>query len=466
MPHHRLILALFTLFGFALVMTAAAQEGVPPTAVPTFTATPTRFALEARYTLPITSDVSYVIQVRDTLDQVAAGFDIQLACLFETNDLTGREIIQPGQQIVISASCPAYDGVLPVANPRLDAPGRTGEDGTYAVRPNDTLDTIAQQLNVSVVALQLVNDIEDPNRIRAGDFLVIPEDAPPYGTFPAIEDETLEERQARGGAGSTTYVVQPNDTLDTIGQALDVSVEQLRQVNNITNPLNLQPGFALVIPADPAPYGVFPAIDSDANTRTEARLASGELQGERYVVQPNDTLDTIAQAFGVSVVAIRQANEIDSALDLRPGRVLVIPADAPPYGIFPSIGEPAGSQVAAGREYVIQPGDTLDHIAALFNVDTLCLIERNGVEIDPRFIRAGQVVGIPADCPPYAGFDFVPENPPTQVQPAPRATQSQDAVDAPPVEATPTPTFTVTSEAETADDSATEEPQATEEVAG
>jgi LysM repeat protein len=454
MPRKVLILSLFVFIGLIVGITFA-QEGGEPADLPGFTATPTRFPLEARYTLPITSDVTYTVQVRDTLDQVAAGFDIQLLCLFETNELTGGEIIQPGDQILISASCPAYDGVLEVENPRTDAPGRTGEDGTYAVRQNDTLDTIAQALDVSVVALQEANNLENPNRLSIGDILTIPEDAPPYGTFPSLEDETLEERQTRGGEDSTTYVIQPNDTLDTIGQALDVSVEQLRQVNQIENVLLLQPGFTLVIPADPAPYGTFPALDNETNQETQTRLNNGELRGEEYVVQPNDTLDTIAQEFGVSVIAIREANEIDSALDLRPGTVLVIPADAPPYGIVPSSGEPAGSQIAAGREYIIQPGDTLDHIAAQFNVDTLCLIERNGVE-DPRFIYVGQIVGIPADCPEYTGFDVVPDTPPTQIPAVPRATQAAPTAEGV-VDATATPTVTV--EAEESDD-------VTEEAAG
>lgn len=468
MPRNGLIaiLVMMLVIGLSIGVTLSAQQDLP-TAQPEVTITPTRFPLEARYTLPITSDVSYSIQPRDTLDGVAAGFDIQLACLFQTNELTGAEIIQPGQQILISASCPAYDGVIVVQNPRTDAPGRTGEDGKYAVRPNDTLETIAQALDVSVVSLQVANNLDDPNRIFAGRILTIPEDAPPYGVFPSLEDETLEERQTRGGADATTYVVQPNDTLDTIGQALDVSVEQLRQVNKIENPLNLQPGFTLVIPANPAAYGTFPAIDDDTNQQTQRRLDSGDLRGETYIVQQNDTLDTIAQAFGVSVVAIRQANEIDSALDLNPGRVLVIPADAPPYGIFPSNNEPAGSQIAAGREYILQPGDTLDQIAAQFNVDTLCLIERNGIE-DPRFIYAGQLVGIPSDCPAYVGFDFVPDTPPTQIQPASRSTQAGDSAAAtatlPAFTLTPTPSLTATEEA--VGDAETEEPQATEEAAG
>jgi len=113
----------------------------------------------------------------------------------------------------------------------------------------------------------------------------------------------------------------------------------------------------------------------------------------------------------VSVVAIRLANGIDSVNDVRPGRLIVIPDDAPTYGFFPPIGESAGDEIAAGTEYVIQPGDTIDHIAAQFNVDTLCVIERNQVR-NVRLIQPGQTIGIPNDCPAYSGYDVVPDTPP------------------------------------------------------
>ncbi|MBC8097959.1 MAG: LysM peptidoglycan-binding domain-containing protein, partial [Armatimonadetes bacterium] len=383
--------------------------GVPSAAAPA--PTPTIVPIAVLYTLPLSTDITYTVQPRDTLDQIAAAFDVRLACLRETNGLRPADILVFGQPLDINLECPAYDGILPVNAPRQDAPGRTGEDGTYVARPNDTLDTIGQRLNISAQALAQANDIEFGRTLNIGDLLVIPDDAPEYGVFPATEDETLSARLDRaGGEDAQTYIVQPNDTLDVIGQQLDVSVIDLLQYNDIAAGRDLRIGFTLVIPPDAAPYGEFPVLLSQINTDTRERVADGDISGEEYVIQPNDTLDVIGQEFNVSVVALRQANAIDSIRDVVPGRLIIIPDDAPAYGVFPAIGESAGEVVANGQEYVIQPGDTLDGIAAQFNVDTRCVIDANSVRF-VRLIQPGQTVGIPTDCPPYSGYDVVPSAP-------------------------------------------------------
>lgn len=47
-------------------------------------------------------------------------------------------------------------------------------EGTYTVKPGETLSAIAQQLGVSVEDLARVNQIVDPSKIRAGQELLIP----------------------------------------------------------------------------------------------------------------------------------------------------------------------------------------------------------------------------------------------------------------------------------------------------
>jgi LysM repeat protein len=368
---------------------------------------------------PSAEDGQYVVRPNDTIDTIGQRLDVSVEAILQANDISDPRSIVPGQVLIIPEDAPAY-GVFP-PNRELSGGGTTSGESTgffrqppatgaapstneYVVQPNDTLDTIGQALNVSVDALRIANGIDDPNSLLPGQVLVIPDDAPAYGVFPAIR-ATGEAPTGALTVGENEYVVQPNDTLDTIGQTLNVSVEALRLENNITDPNLIIPGLVLMIPEDAPPYGVFPAIPDAETEAIRARIA--ESGGQEYVVQPNDTLDTIGQEFNVSVVALRVANEIDSALDLLPGQVLIIPANAPVYGVYASINEPAGSQIPTGEQYILQPGDTLDQIAAEKNIDTLCLIEQNGID-DPRYIRAGQIIGIPAGCPPYTGLSATP----------------------------------------------------------
>ena len=48
----------------------------------------------------------------------------------------------------------------------------------YAVRPGDNLSSIASGFGVSLVELQRVNNIDDPNLLRVGQELIIPLDGP------------------------------------------------------------------------------------------------------------------------------------------------------------------------------------------------------------------------------------------------------------------------------------------------
>ncbi len=383
--------------------------------------------------LPISSDVTYIIQTGDTLDEIGALFDVRVACIVETNpDAIDRDgIIRPGDPLVLRVECPAYDGAAPVPFPRTDSPGRSGEDGTYAVRQGDTLDGIGRTQDISVEALREANGLGRFDPLPVGLLLTLPEDAPPFGDVPpgrVLREVNADAAESIDSALATApgeaYVIQRGDTLDVIGQAFDVSVAALQIANNLGYPYSqtIFPGDVLIIPEGAPAYGLFPVIPGQTvpggGADSEAEAAAVELADNEVRVQVADTLDGIARELDVSVEALRLENGIVSARQIVPGQVLVIPEDAPPYGTAPDIDEPAGAVLAPGEVYVIQLGDTLDGIAAQFDVDSTCLIAQNEI-VNVRGIRAGQTLGIPADCPAYMGFDVVPGRAPFQPTPVP-----------------------------------------------
>ncbi len=220
---------------------------------------------------------SYTVKRGDSLDKIGALFDVQAACLAQSNDLTLGSMIKPGDVLVISFDCPRYDGFDFVLNPREDGktPARreAGQGGggsiegdIYTVRRGDTLDTIGQELNVSVVAIRVANGLRAGDIITPGQELVIPADAPAYGLFPALTEPANpnsvnnELGQGGGGAeslaeGDTTYVVQPLDSLDKIGALFDVQTACLAESNNLRLDRPIYPGQVLNISADCPRYG-------------------------------------------------------------------------------------------------------------------------------------------------------------------------------------------------------------------
>ncbi|GAB4512127.1 MAG: hypothetical protein OHK0046_11160 [Anaerolineae bacterium] len=282
------------------------------------------------------------------------------------------------------------------------------QDDSYTVQPGDTLDTIAQELNISVVALQLANpDIaENNNRIFPGDALVIPADAPAYGAFPALDvPDTSEGGGVGGGVEGELYVVQPRDTLDTIAQEFDVSLIVLREANSFLESDRITPGQTLLIPADAPAYGEFPVLNAIDSGEGGGQGGGG---GEVYTIQRGDTLDTIAQEFDVSVVSLQQVNELEDGDVLQIGQQILIPLDAPAYGMFPALDTAETSEgggVGGGVEgdlYVVQLMDTIDQIAADYNVAVTCITEANAID-NVRLIKPGQTLVIPLGCPAYTG---------------------------------------------------------------
>ncbi len=236
----------------------------------------------------------------------------------------------------------------------LAAPAET-EPLVHVVAAGDTLANLAYRYGTTVRVLMEANDLQDPNLIYIGQRLTIPGRAAGSG----------------GASPATTYTVQFGDTLSAIAQAFGVSLEALMQANGLTEPSLIRVGQVLRIPGRGQP---------DATPRAV-----------RYTVQYGDTLNLIAQRFGVSVYAIAQANDLADINLLRVGQVLIIPGA---QGSAPAPSPAPPSSPSGSRTYTVQPGDTLNAIAARFEVYVNDLAAYNGLSLS-SIIRPGQVLRIP-----------------------------------------------------------------------
>jgi LysM repeat protein len=229
-PTRTLLLALVLLS--ALTLTAAlAQESTPQPTV------------ETRV-----GETVYTVQIGDVLERIAAAYDVSTVCLAEINAIpVNGNLLFPGDSIIISASCPPYQGELPVENPRVEGSARNLTlSGNYIVQVADTVDTIAQSYNVSVISLFAVNGLDYGSQIFPNDTLIIPTDGAPYGFYPGLVVGNPD--------GVDFYVVQQFDVLDLIAAYFDVDLACLADFNGLTDPNVLFPGFIVALPAACPPY--------------------------------------------------------------------------------------------------------------------------------------------------------------------------------------------------------------------
>ena len=236
----------------------------------------------------LAQDDSYTVQTGDSLDKIAAIYDVQAACLAKVNTIGVSDMLKPGQVLTISFDCPLYDGVDDITTPRevnknvtenLGQGGGGGATSTpYQVQRGDSLDSIGQALNISVVSLQVANGIKPSDVLQPGQEITIPAGAPPFGQTPALTDPSNPFSDANaagqgggGGApvttsatdlskGDATYVVQYQDTLDSIGALYDVKVDCLASENKIGNPAEVYPGQVLSVKTSCPRYDGFDVV--------------------------------------------------------------------------------------------------------------------------------------------------------------------------------------------------------------
>jgi LysM repeat protein len=275
---------------------------------------------------------------RDTVAGIAAIVGVEEAALRSANELAADAEVLYGMCLQIPAT---------VSDETLGAGGGgdTLPAGTfYIVAFGDSLETIAFDFNVSLQSLMLANNLSEGARLYAGTTLIIPADAPPFGTYPALRPADEDATLGAGGGGDVAgeeYVIQPGDTLDGIALAQNISLQALLMANNLPNGANLLPGTVILLPADAPVYGQFPAMNTLSTT--DATLgAGGGGDFVEYVLQPRDTLVDIARTYNVAVEAIKEANGITNAFRLTVGTVILIPKDAEGFrepGTVPSLAD-------------------------------------------------------------------------------------------------------------------------------
>jgi len=201
----------------------------------------------------------------------------------------------------------------------------------YTVKSGDTLWSIARKLGVTVTELKEANNLT-ANALSIGQVLNIPQK----------ETEIIE---------TEVYTVKSGDTLYGIAQKYNLTVNELKKLNNLTtNSLSI--GQKLSVSKFPT------------NTETT------------YTVVKGDTLYKIASKFGTSVDNIKVINNLTSN-NLSLGQVLKIPTTPNDK-----------------LTYTVKKGDTLYSIARTYNTDVNTIKRLNN--LTSNSLSIGQTLILPS----------------------------------------------------------------------
>ena len=162
-----------------------------------------------------------------------------------------------------------------------------------------------------------------------------------------------------GGSSTTnSYVVKSGDTLWSIAKKYGVSVDELKEKNNLTsNALSINQ--VLLIP-------------------TVLEEVPEEETGEYYTVVSGDTLYSIANKYGLTVDELKSLNNLSSNLLSVGQRLLVKPT----------------TTSTTEETYTVKKGDNLYQIALQFDTTVDALKTLNG--LTSNLLSIGQVLKIPS----------------------------------------------------------------------
>lgn len=157
--------------------------------------------------------------------------------------------------------------------------------------------------------------------------------------------------------------------------------------------------------------------DGPKPTEPAPASASPPSRGGKYVVQPGDTLFSIARRNNVGVDSLVWANKLSDADTIRVGQTLTIPP--------------------SGTLHTVEPGETVFAIARLHGAAPADIVEINKLSEDGA-IRTGQRILVPI-APAAVASPPVPEDSASAAEPVIVAAAQSEAPTAIPVGDPPTP---------------------------
>lgn len=187
--------------------------------------------------------------------------------------------------------------------------------------------------------------------------------------------------------GPIVYVVQSGDTLSSIAQRYQTSTDAIARLNNLEDQDILRTGQKLTI-ATSGP-GEVGAADTDSAPVGPRRDA----QPQRvHLVQPGETLSSIASDNDTTVDELVTLNGLPSASLINVGQLIKLP-DAPSAPT-----DNAAPQLPVGRtaEYTVEEGDTLSDIAFRYGLDARTVAVVNNLPAD-AWLWPGQKLQLPVE---------------------------------------------------------------------
>ncbi len=318
-------------------------------------------------------------QVLETTTRIPINGSYSLAALERASNLPSgtlkslnpeliRGATPPGGEFRLEVPAEAEQLVLASLTKAKQEPVRNilarteGSTKRHTVRRGETLSGIADKYGVNIGELAKANRIRTSSRLTVGKRLTIPGDSDATPVVGAVQEV---EKPRSTAEGDGTHVVKRGDTLFDIAKNYNISLEQLRAWNNLSERSRI-------------------SVDQKLRVRASGEdRATGSSQTKRvHKVARGEFPASIAQKYGVSVSDIQKWNKLTSRSVLRIGDELVIYSEAGGEATSDAPSAAVSSEVVDSESitftpkpaepekqtYKVAKGDSLGGIASKYKV--------------------------------------------------------------------------------------------------
>jgi murein DD-endopeptidase MepM/ murein hydrolase activator NlpD len=196
-------------------------------------------------------------------------------------------------------------------------------------------------------------------------------------------------------SGNTTIIVGTSDTLDLLAQRYHVTTAAILAANGYKGPRTLSPGQSLIIPhpgavaAAPAlaPVAAAPVASVPA-TRPVAVMAP---PASVHIVNPGETLASIARRNHISTAELARANSMDPSAKLKLGTRLNVPSKV--AAAAPAPAAPAGVVSTAPALASVPAANTRIATAVPPQSARLAQANPSPEEVETPVVKPGEATG-------------------------------------------------------------------------
>jgi LysM repeat protein len=231
----------------------------------------------------------------ESLYSISKMYNIPVDELKKINNIpTGK--IRPGQELKLNQQAePAKSVEVARVEPKAEAPHKKA--GVHKVTSGESLYSIAKKYNVSFEELKKINNITTGKLHLGQEIKLSQEDNDDKGKNIAVaKSDNKQVAKAETAENTVTYKVKKGESLISIANDNNISVEELKRINNMTNS-KIRFGQELKL------------TQTSEKHKTASAKTKGEPKSIQHKVKSGESYYSIAKDYGCTVDDLKEWNK-------------------------------------------------------------------------------------------------------------------------------------------------------------